>query len=146
MRAIIQRVSSATVSVDANTAGHIEKGLLVYLGVGKNDSEKDVRFFAEKIANLRIFEDENSKINRSVTDIKDSVCIVSNFTLYGDCRKGRRPGFDDAAEPAKARQLYEKLAELLKQQNIPVVTGIFAAHMHVESVNDGPVNFILTND
>ena len=143
MRAVIQRVREAKVEVDGNIVGQVGPGLLVYLGVGKGDTEADVQFMAEKLANLRIFSDDAGKMNRSVIDIGGGVLLVSNFTLHGDCRKGRRPGFDGAADPALADGLYEKVAQLIAQQGVPVAKGVFGAHMHVTSVNDGPVTFLL---
>ena len=154
MKAVIQRVKSTSVKVDGKTVGQIDQGLLVYLGVTETDTEKDARFIAEKLTNLRIFPDTAGKMNLSVTDIAGAILIISNFTLYGNCQKGRRPGFDAAAEPAKAELLYEKTIELIKQQNIdtePIggepgtetATGQFGQYMQVESVNDGPVTFIL---
>lgn len=143
MRAVIQRVSRARVEIVDKTIGNIQKGLLVYLSVGVDDTENDAKFFAEKIPALRIFPDQNDKMNLSVVDVGGSILLVSNFTLHGDCRKGRRPSFDQVAKPELAKQLYELVIELLKQQGINVRTGVFAANMQVESVNDGPVNFIL---
>jgi len=143
MRAVVQRVSQATVEIDNEIAGQIEKGLLVYLSVGNSDSEKDARFIAEKIVNLRIFEDEAGKMNRSVLDTGGAILLISNFTLHGDCRKGRRPGFDTAAEPVLAEQLYNKVKIMIADAGVVVQTGRFAAHMHVSSINDGPVNFLL---
>lgn len=143
MRAVIQRVTNAQVEVDGQTVGRIEKGLLVYLSIGKSDTEKDARFFAEKLVNLRIFTDEQDKMNLSVIDVGGSILLVSNFTLHGNCQKGRRPGFDAAAEPKLAEKLYEKVISLIKQQGVTIQTGIFAAHMHITSTNDGPVTFIL---
>jgi len=143
MRAVIQRVREAKVEVDGKVVGQVGPGLLVYLGVGKGDTEADVQFMAEKLANLRIFSDDAGKMNRSVIDIGGGVLLVSNFTLHGDCRKGRRPGFDGAADPAIADGLYEKVAQVIAQQGVPVATGVFGAHMHVTSVNDGPVTFLL---
>jgi len=143
MRAVIQRVLQAKVEVEGEIVGRIDRGLLVYLGVGKDDDEKDVEFMADKLANLRIFADEAGKMNRSVIDIGGSVLLVSNFTLHGDCRKGRRPGFDAAAAPEHAEELYEKVAALIAQQNVPVETGAFGAYMQVTSQNDGPVTFLL---
>ena len=143
MRAVIQRVLQAKVEVEGDVVGRIERGLLVYLGVGKDDDEKDVEFMADKLANLRIFADEAGKMNRSVIDIGGSVLLVSNFTLHGDCRKGRRPGFDAAAAPEHAEELYEKVAARLAQQGVPVETGSFGAYMQVTSQNDGPVTFLL---
>jgi len=131
------------VEVEGEITGKIGKGLLVYLGVGKEDDEKDAGFMAEKLTNLRIFADENDKMNLSVRDVNGGILLISQFTLYGDCRKGRRPGFDAAGKPERARQLYELTRELIKQQGVPVETGVFAAHMQVSSVNDGPVTFIL---
>jgi D-tyrosyl-tRNA(Tyr) deacylase len=143
MRAIIQRVSRAKVDILDKTIAIIQNGLLAYLGVAAGDTEADAKFFAEKIPALRIFPDENDKMNLSVIDAGGSILLVSNFTLYGDCRKGRRPGFDLAAKPEQAKQLYELVVELIRKQGINVQTGVFAADMQVESVNDGPINFIL---
>jgi D-tyrosyl-tRNA(Tyr) deacylase len=143
MRAVIQRVTSATVEVEGKIVGQIGRGLLVYLGVGKPDTEQDAQFMAEKLANLRIFADEAEKMNRSVLDIAGQVLLVSNFTLQGDCRKGRRPGFDDAAEPAIAEQLYDQTANLITDKGLKVAKGVFGAYMQVKSVNDGPITFIL---
>jgi D-aminoacyl-tRNA deacylase len=143
MRAVIQRVSSATVGVDSKVVGQIGRGLLVYLGVGKGDSDGDAEFMAEKLVNMRIFEDEAEKMNRSVLDITGQVLLVSNFTLQGDCRKGRRPGFDGAAEPTIAERLYDKTAQLIAEKGLKVAKGVFGANMQVSSVNDGPVTFIL---
>jgi D-aminoacyl-tRNA deacylase len=143
MRAVIQRVTSATVEVDGQVVSRIGRGLLVYLGVGKADSEQDAEFMAEKLVNLRIFEDDEGKMNRSVLDITGQVLLVSNFTLQGDCRKGRRPGFDGAAEPAMAERLYDKTAQLIAEKGLKVAKGVFGANMQVSSVNDGPVTFIL---
>ena len=145
MRAVIQRVLKAKVDVEGRTVGQIEKGLLVYLGVGIGDSEGDAKFIAEKIPALRIFPDQQDKMNLSVSDVGGSILLISNFTLYGDCQKGRRPGFDDAARPELAKQLYELVVELIKKQGINVQTGVFAAKMLVESINDGPVTFILNS-
>lgn len=143
MRAVIQRVSEARVEVEGTIVGQIGPGLLVYLGVGREDTEADAQFMAEKLANLRIFSDEAGKMNRSVIDIGGKVLLISNFTLYGDCRKGRRPGFDAAGEPTLAEGLYEKVAELIAREDVPVEKGSFGAHMHVTSLNDGPVTFLL---
>ncbi|MBP7049677.1 MAG: D-tyrosyl-tRNA(Tyr) deacylase [Phycisphaerae bacterium] len=143
MRAVIQRVSEARVEVEGKVVGQVGPGLLVYLGVGQGDTEADVQFMAEKLAHLRIFADEAGKMNRSVIDIGGGVLLVSNFTLHGDCRKGRRPGFDGAADPAVAEGLYEKVAQVISKQGVPVEKGVFGAHMHVTSVNDGPVTFLL---
>jgi D-tyrosyl-tRNA(Tyr) deacylase len=143
MRFICQRVLEAQVKVNNEIVGSIGRGLLVYLSVGKGDSETDAQFMADKLVNLRIFSDNEGKMNLSVQDISGSILLISNFTLHGDCRKGRRPGFDAAAEPQNAKQLYEKVAELIKASEIPVQKGLFGEHMLVSSINDGPVNFIL---
>jgi len=129
--------------VDGRITGQIDAGLLVYLGVGKDDSESDAEFIADKIVNLRIFVDSNDKMNLSIKDTSWQVLVVSNFTLFGDCRKGRRPGFDLAAEPAIAERLYEKVVELIKAEGINVQKGIFAAYMDVTASNDGPINFLI---
>ena len=143
MRAVIQRVLEATVKVNDKLVGQIGKGLLVYLGVGKEDGLKDAEFIADKLVNLRIFADEAGKMNRSVLDVGGQILLVSNFTLHGDCQKGRRPGFDAAAEPVLAQQLYEKVIELVGKSGVTVEKGVFGAYMHVSSINDGPVTFLL---
>ncbi len=143
MRMVCQRVLQAQVEVNGKTVAKIDNGLLVYLSVGTDDSEKDAQFMAEKLVNLRIFADEAGKMNRSVLDVGGAILLVSNFTLHGDCRKGRRPSFDAAAEPKLAEQLYEKVAELIAGQGIAVEKGRFGEHMQVSSVNDGPVTFLL---
>jgi len=143
MRAVVQRVLQAQVEVNNLQVGQIDKGLLVYLSVARTDTAKDAPFVAEKLVNLRIFADEAGKMNRSVLDVGGAILLVSNFTLHGDCRKGRRPSFDDAAEPGLAQQLYEKLIELIAAQEVVVEKGIFGEHMHISSVNDGPVTFLL---
>lgn len=145
MRAVIQRVSQARVEVDGKTIGQIERGLLVYLGVAKEDSDSDAQFMADKLVNLRIFSDEAGKMNLSVFDVGGMVLLISNFTLQGDCRRGRRPGFDAAAGPEPAEALYEKVAALIAQSGIQVEKGSFGAHMQVTSVNDGPVTFLLNS-
>ena len=143
MRAVVQRVLQAEVKIDAESVGRIDKGMLVYLSVGKEDTLKDAEFMAEKLVNLRIFEDEAGKMNRSVLDVDGQLLLVSNFTLHGDCRKGRRPSFDAAAEPAVAQELYGKVIELIAQQGVGVRKGVFGEYMHVSSINDGPVTFLL---
>ena len=143
MRVVIQRVLQAQVKVDSQQVGQIDKGLLVYLSVGKGDTIKDAEFMADKLVNLRIFSDEAGKMNRSVLDVGGAILVVSNFTLHGDCRKGRRPGFDAAAEPELAQQLYEKVAELIAEHGVVVEKGVFGEYMHVSSTNDGPVTFLL---
>lgn len=143
MRFVCQRVLEARVKVNDQVVGQIDRGLLVYLSVGKGDTETDAQFIADKLVNLRIFADQAGKMNLSVQDIGGKILLVSNFTLHGDCRKGRRPGFDAAAEPALAQQFYDKVSNLIAQQGIPVEKGVFGEYMHVSSINDGPVTFIL---
>jgi D-tyrosyl-tRNA(Tyr) deacylase len=143
MRAVIQRVSQASVEVDGAIVGQIDKGLLIYLSIGKGDTEKDALFMAEKISGLRIFSDEAGKMNINITDAGGQILLVSNFTLHGDCRKGRRPGFDAAAEPEIANSLYEKTAKLITDKGIKVEKGVFGAKMQVRSINDGPLTFLL---
>ncbi len=146
MRAVVQRVLQGRVEVNGQQIGHIDKGLLVYLSVGKTDTVRDAQFMAEKLVNLRIFADEAGKMNRGLLDVGGSILLVSNFTLHGDCRKGRRPSFDAAAEPELAQQLYEKLIELIAEQGVAVEKGAFGEHMQVSSVNDGPVTFLLDSE
>jgi len=143
MRAVVQRVSEARVSVDGQIVGEINKGLVVLLGISHDDSEKDIQYLADKIINLRIFEDENGKMNISLLDVGGELLIVSQFTLYGDCRKGKRPSFDKAAKPDAAEKLYEKFVEYCKGYGIKVETGIFQAMMIVDIHNDGPVTLLL---
>jgi len=143
MRMVCQRVLEANVTVNDQSVGTIGKGLLIYLGIGKGDTVIDAQFMSDKIVNLRIFQDQAGKMNLSVQDVAGSILLISNFTLHGDCRKGRRPGFDAAAEPALAEQLYEKVAELITGQGVPVEKGLFGEYMHVTSINDGPVTFML---
>ena len=143
MRAVLQRVLQGRVEVNEQVIGQIDKGLLVYLSVGKGDGLKDAEYIADKLVNLRIFPDEAGKMNRNIIDAGGAILLVSNFTLHGDCQKGRRPGFDAAAEPKLAEQLYEKVVELIAQSGVPVEKGMFGEHMHVSSVNDGPINFLL---
>ncbi len=146
MRMVIQRVLQAEVKVNNQQVGKIDTGLLVYLSIGKEDTLRDAQFTAEKLVNLRIFADEAGKMNRSVLDVGGQILLVSNFTLHGDCRKGRRPGFDAAAEPAVAQQLYEKVIALVAEQGVPVEKGTFGEYMHVSSINDGPVTFLLDSN
>jgi len=143
MRLLIQRVSKASVTVEKQTISSIGKGLLVLLGIGHGDSEEQVQFLAEKTANLRIFEDEQGKTNLSVLDVKGEAIVVSQFTLYADSRKGRRPSFIDAALPDVAEPLVDRFVELLRSHGVPTQTGKFGAHMEVEIHNDGPVTIWL---
>jgi len=143
MRAVVQRVSRAKVTINDWTTGEIGLGLLVLLAVGHEDTETDGSYLAEKISGLRIFEDEQGKMNRSVHDVGGSVLVVSQFTLYGDVRRGRRPSFDAAAPPEHARRLYEFFAERIRAADLPCETGRFQEMMQVELVNDGPVTILL---
>lgn len=143
MKAVIQRVSEARVEVANTIVGTIGRGILVLLGVEKGDGERDAAWLAEKIASLRIFEDEAGKMNLSVQDIGGEVLAVSQFTLAGNCAKGRRPSFDTAAPPEEANLLYEYFVDRLRKLDVPVATGIFQADMQVHLVNDGPVTFVL---
>lgn len=143
MRAVVQRVLKASVSVDGHIVGSIGHGLCVLLGVEVGDSEKDALYLAEKISGLRIFEDDADKMNRSVADVGGSVLCVSQFTLLGDCRKGKRPSFIKAGRPESAVGLYEQVVAALKHQNVPVETGAFQTHMVVSLENDGPVTLLL---
>lgn len=143
MRALIQRVSRAHVDVDAERVGEIGPGLLILLGVRHGDTQEHGQLLAQKCATLRIFEDEQGKMNRSVKDVGGAALVVSQFTLYGDTRNGRRPSFTQAAPPELARRLYEGFAEALRAEGLTVATGRFQAHMKVEGVNDGPVTLLL---
>lgn len=143
MRAVVQRVSSSKVEVDGTIIGGINKGLNVLIGISKEDTYEDLKYIKEKIINLRIFEDESSKMNLSVLDIKGDILAISQFTLYGDCRKGRRPNFMDAEGGEKAEKLYNEFIELLKETPLKIQTGKFGADMKVDIQNDGPVTLIL---
>lgn len=143
MRAVVQRISQGKVVVDNNITGEIEKGLLVFLGIEHEDTTDDIKYMVEKIANLRIFEDENEKMNLSVVDVKGKLLVVSQFTLMGDCRKGRRPSFSKAAKPDIAEGLYKEFVSYCKDTGIQVATGMFQAHMMVHSINDGPVTMLI---
>lgn len=143
MRAVVQRVTDASVSVEGRVVGRIGLGLVVFLGVAKGDGESDCRTLAGKVRTFRIFSDDQGKMNRSLADAGGAVLLVSQFTLLGNTRNGRRPSFEDAASPEDARRLYERTVELLRGQGVQVETGIFAAHMMVQLVSDGPVTFVL---
>ena len=143
MRAVIQRALQASVAVDAEVIGRIERGLVVFLGVDTDDDDKDAAQMAEKVAYLRCFEDGAGKINLSVSDVGGGILLISQFTVHGDCRKGRRPSFIQAARPEKAVPLYERVAGLLREKGLAVATGSFGAHMEVRVVNDGPVTLLV---
>jgi len=143
VRAVVQRVSRAQVSVGEEVVGKIDAGLLVMLGVSKDDSSVDAEYLATKVVGLRIFEDENGKMNRSVVEMGGAVLAVSQFTLYGDVRKGKRPSFDDVAPPQVANQLYEDFVQKVRDAGVRCETGRFQAMMQVELVNDGPVTILL---
>jgi D-tyrosyl-tRNA(Tyr) deacylase len=143
MKAVIQRVTRASVEVDGRQIGAIGEGLLVLLGVAKGDGETDCRFMVEKLPSLRVFSDHAGKMNRSLVDVGGSILLVSQFTLLGNTRNGRRPSFDEAAPADEAKRWYEQVAARLKAQGISVETGLFAAHMKVELLNDGPVTLLL---
>lgn len=146
MRAVVQRVSRASVTVDGEIVGRIERGLLVLLGVTHADSEAAADYLAEKIAGLRVFEDDAGKMNLSVVDVGGSILAVSQFTLYGDARKGKRPSFDDAARPEQARKLYERFVERIRTLGLVCETGRFQEMMQVELVNEGPVTILLDSE
>ena len=143
MRAIVQRVSEASVRVDEQVVGRIGSGLLVLLGVARADGNREADYLAEKIVHLRVFEDEQGKLNRSVREAGGQVLVVSQFTLLGDCRKGRRPSFTDAADPETGNQLYEYFVGQARQMGVTVETGRFRAHMKVALINDGPVTLVI---
>jgi D-tyrosyl-tRNA(Tyr) deacylase len=146
MRAVVQRVSRASVTVDGQIVGKIERGLLLLLGVTHADTEAAADYLAEKIAGLRIFEDDAGKMNLSVADVDGAILAVSQFTLYGNARKGKRPSFDDAARPEQARKLYDFFVERMRAQGLRCETGVFQAMMQVELVNDGPVTILLDSE
>ncbi len=146
MRAVVQRVNRARVEVDGRTTGEIGPGMVVLLGVAKTDAEADAAQLAEKIAGLRLFNDDNGKMNRSVEEVGGALLVVSQFTLHGDCRKGRRPSFDRAAPAAQAQALYEKFLHVLRHRGLQVETGVFQAMMEVELVNAGPVTLLVDTD
>ena len=146
MRAVLTRVNSASVAIDGQTVGQIGKGFLILLGVGPEDTEKECRYLAEKALGLRVFEDENGKMNLGLEQVGGQVLVISQFTLYGNCRKGRRPSFTDAAGPELGNELYEKFLSVCEELGFPPQHGRFGADMQVESVNDGPVTLILDTD
>lgn len=143
MRSVVQRVTKASVTVDGEVIGKIGKGFLILLGVSDDDTEKDLVYMADKISGLRVFEDEDEKMNLSLLDIGAEALVVSQFTLYGDCRKGKRPSFSSAGKPEYANAMYEKFAELLREKGIKTQMGRFGADMKVELLNDGPVTLML---
>jgi D-tyrosyl-tRNA(Tyr) deacylase len=143
MRAVVQRVSEAAVRVEGTVVGRIGPGLAVLLGVGKGDAESDADYLADKVANLRILDDQAGQMNRSILDTGGHVLVVSQFTLYGDARRGRRPGWSDAAPPEEAKRLYERFVEGLRGLGLTVETGVFRAMMQVTLVNEGPVTLLL---
>lgn len=143
MRAVVQRVRNAKVEVGSRIVGKIDQGMLVFLGVGKDDTRQDAEYLAKRIVELRMFEDAQGKINLSLAEIHGAILVISQFTLYGDCAKGRRPSFDQAADPAKGEELYDYFVTRLRQYDCPVETGQFRAMMDVSLINDGPVTFVL---
>ena len=143
MKALIQRVTRATVSVDSHRIGRCERGFLILLGVGPHDQETDARWLAQKIAGLRVFPDKDGRMNLSLMDIQGEALVVSQFTLYGDCSKGRRPSFVGSAPPMLAERLYDRFVKLLSELNVPTQTGQFGADMQVELLNDGPVTLMI---
>lgn len=146
MRVVIQRVTEAHVDVAGATVGAIRTGLLVLVGVTSTDTQKDAEYLADKIVHLRIFPDDVKRMNRSLLEAQGELLVVSQFTLYGDCRKGRRPGFDEAAPPEQAKTLYDYFVERLRLSNTIVETGVFQAEMEVHLINDGPVTFVLDSN
>ena len=146
MRAVIQRVNSGSVAVDDKIVGSINKGFVVLLGVSEKDTEADVLYMVDKTVNLRIFEDDNEKMNLSLLDIKGELLVVSQFTLYGDCRKGRRPNFMSAARPEKAEELYNEFVKKCRELGVKTETGTFQAYMKVNIENDGPVTVIVDSE
>jgi len=146
LRAVVQRVSRARVTVGDEVVGQIGPGYVVLLGVAREDDEAAADYLAEKVAGLRVFEDENGKMNRSIQEVGGSILAVSQFTLYGDVRRGRRPGFDRAARPEQAEPLYQRFVQRLREMGLHVETGRFQAHMEVELVNDGPVTILIDSE
>ena len=146
MRAIVQRVKSANVQIDGQLVAEIESGLLIFLGISIDDQQSDIDYLIRKIANLRIFRDDDLRMNKSLLDVGGQALVVSQFTLYGDCRKGRRPNFSQAAKPEKAHQLYKVFVNQLLQLGVDVKTGVFQATMEVELTNDGPITILLDSE
>ncbi|WP_407307940.1 D-aminoacyl-tRNA deacylase [Desulfosporosinus sp. SB140] len=146
MRSVVQRVKRASVKVQGETVGRISAGLLVFLGVGQKDGDPDLTWMIDKLSGLRIFEDSAGKMNRSVLDLGGEILLVSQFTLYGDCRSGKRPSFTTAAPPERAKVLFEQVEEGLRSRGLNVATGVFQAEMEVELVNDGPVTILLDSE
>ena len=146
MRAVLTRVKSASVTIDGQCVGSIGRGFLILLGVGPNDTQRECRYLAEKALGLRIFEDENGKMNLGLEAVQGEVMVVSQFTLYGNCRKGRRPSFTDAAGPELGNEMYEKFLSICQELGYPPQHGRFGADMKVESINDGPITLILDTD
>ena len=146
MRCVIQRVTEASVTAEGKLSGQIQQGFMVLIGVSVRDTEKDVAYMAGKVPNLRIFEDDQGKMNRSLLDVGGSILAVSQFTLYGDARGGRRPGFTDAARPEEANRLYEQLVESWRGMGVHVETGVFRTDMKVSLVNDGPVTILMDSE
>ncbi|GFZ30604.1 D-aminoacyl-tRNA deacylase [Clostridium zeae] len=143
MRAVVQRVKSSSVTVDNNIVGEIATGFNVLLGISKDDSVDDLKYIKDKIINLRVFEDENGKMNKSLQDVNGELLLISQFTLYGDCRKGRRPNFMEALGGEEAKKLYDMFVDMCKSEDLKVETGMFGADMKVQILNDGPVTLIL---
>jgi len=143
VRALIQRVTYARVLIDGKVVGEIGSGILVFLGIGKKDNQADIEFMVRKILQLRIFDDSQGKMNRSLKEIHGEILLVSQFTLYGNCRKGLRPSYDEAAVPDEAQRIYREVNQGLRNQNLPVAEGVFGAMMQVELCNDGPVTILL---
>ncbi len=146
MRAVVQRVKKCSVEVGGKIVGDIEKGLLLLLGIKEDDDQKDIDYIKDKVVNLRVFEDEEGKMNLSLKDIGGKIMIVSQFTLYGDCRKGRRPSFIKAANPDAAQEIYKKFVAEFKKTGICVQQGVFQAHMDISLINDGPVTIMLDSE
>ncbi|MEQ8153860.1 MAG: D-aminoacyl-tRNA deacylase [Clostridiaceae bacterium] len=146
MRAVVQRVKKSSVKVQGKIIGEIKEGLNILVGVTKGDSDEDIKYIRDKVVNLRIFSDENGKMNLSIKDVKGEMLIISQFTLYGDCRKGRRPSFINALGGEEANVIYEKLVDSFREEGLKVETGEFGADMEVEIINDGPVTLILESN